>query len=116
MLQEFPSDRDTWRRLGRTLYLDRQFAESLAAYGMVLSIDPEDREAHYHRMLNLQALGRKDDATEAAKAYEKYQIDESAQALSNDFRHRDPNANLETNSVHAHELAPLPAKPKAGGS
>lgn len=116
VLQEFPEDRDTWRRLGRTYYLDQKFEASLEAYGMVLDIDPEDREAHYHRMLNFQALGRKAEAEEAAKAYEKYQIDESAQALTNDFRHKDPHANLETNAVHAHELAPLPAPPKAGGS
>lgn len=116
VLQEFPEDRDTWRRLGRTYYLDQKFEASLEAYGMALDIDPEDREAHYHRMLNFQALGRKAEAEEAAKAYEKYQIDESAQALTNDFRHKDPHANLETNAVHAHELAPLPAAPKAGGS
>lgn len=107
VLDEFPEDRDTWRRLGRTLYLDQQFAASLEAYGMVLAIDPEDREAHYHRMLNYQALGKSAEAAEAGKAYAKYQIDESAQALTNDFRHKDPHANLETNPIHAHELAPL---------
>ncbi|MSR46296.1 MAG: tetratricopeptide repeat protein [Planctomycetes bacterium] len=105
VLDEFPEDRDTWRRLGRTLYLDQKFEAALEAYRMVLAIDPEDREAHYHRMLNLQALGRKDEAAEAAKAYEKYQIDESAQAVTNDFRHQDPHSNLETNPVHAHELS-----------
>lgn len=122
VLQEFPDDRDTWRRLGRTLYLDEKFEESLAAYRMVLQIDPEDREAHYHRMLNFQALGRVTEAGEAAKAYEKYQIDESANAVSNDLRHKDPHSNLETNSIHAHELTAatsrppqLPKRPKEGG-
>ena len=103
-LEEYPNDRDSWRRLGRTLYLDQKFEESLAAYGMTLEIDPEDREAHYHRMLNLQALGRADEAAEAAKAYEKYQIDESAQGITNEFRRKDPHANLETNPIHSHEL------------
>ena len=109
VLEEFQSDRDTWRRLGRTLYLDQRFDESLAAYGETLKIDPEDREAHYHRMLNLQALGRTAEAKEAEKAYAKYQIDESAQALTNDFSNKNPYPNLETNLVHAHELARLPA-------
>ena len=107
VLDEFPEDRDTWRRLGRTLYLDQQFPPSLEAYGMVLAIDPEDREAHYHRMLNYQALGKTAEAAEAEKAYAKYQIDESAQAVTNDFRHKEPHANLETNPIHAHELVPL---------
>jgi Flp pilus assembly protein TadD len=106
VLQEFPNDRDTWRRLGRTLYLHEKFEESLAAYGKVLEIDPEDREAHYHRMLNYSALGRRGDAAEANKAYMKYMIDERAQALTNEFRHQDAHANLETNPIHAHELAP----------
>lgn len=108
VLDEFPDDRDTWRRLGRTLYLDQKFEASLEAYRTVLAIDPEDREAHYHRMLNLQALGRTAEAAEAAKAYEYYQIDESAQAVTNELRHQLPHANLETNLVHAHELAPAP--------
>lgn len=109
VLDEFPEDRDTWRRLGRTLYLDQRFEESLAAWREVLGIDPEDREAHYHRMLILRALGRAAEAKEAERAYEKYQIDESALALTNAFRHVDPHANLETNPVHAHEIARVSA-------
>jgi hypothetical protein len=115
VLQEFPSDRDTLRLLGRTYYLDQKFELSLATYMKVLVIDPEDREAHWHRMLNYQALGRTADAAEARKAFEKYEIDESAQDVTNAFRQKDLNANLETNAIHAHELAPVPAKPKSGG-
>jgi tetratricopeptide (TPR) repeat protein len=115
VLQEFPDDRDTLRLLGRTYYLDQKFELSLATYMKVLVIDPEDREAHWHRMLNYQALGRTADAAEARKAFEKYEIDESAQDVTNAFRQKDLNANLETNAVHAHELAPVPAKPKSGG-
>jgi hypothetical protein len=66
-------------------------------------------------VLNYQALGKSAEAAEARKAMEKYEIDESAQGVTNAFRVKDQNANLETNPVHAHELAPVPAKPKSGG-
>jgi tetratricopeptide (TPR) repeat protein len=111
-LQEFPQDRDTLRRLGNTYYLDQKFNESLATYLKVLAIDPEDREAHWHRVLNYQALGRKADADEARKAFDKYEIDASATAVANAFRKTDPDANREADTIHAHELSPVAAKPK----
>jgi tetratricopeptide (TPR) repeat protein len=118
VLQEFPGDRDTMRLLGRTYYLDQKFEPSLAMYLKVLAIDPEDREAHWHRVLNYQALGKTAEAAEARKAFEKYEIDESALDVTNAFRIKDKDANLETIAIHSHELAPLPApsKPKSGGS
>ncbi len=108
VLQDFPGDRDTMRLLGRTYYLDQKFEQSLAMYLKVLAIDPEDREAHWHRVLNYQALGKTAEAAEARKAFEKYEIDESAQDVTNAFRIKDKDANLETNAVHSHQLAPLP--------
>ena len=117
VLQEFPNDRDTLRLLGRTYYLHQKFEQSLATYLKVLAIDPEDLQAHWHRVQNYQALGKKAEAAEAKKALEKYEFDESAVGITNAFRLKDPYANLETNTVHAHELAPVPAnaKPKSGG-
>ena len=50
---------------------------ALDALESALSIDPEDRIAHYHVMLSLRALGRVDEAKIAEKAYEYHQIDES---------------------------------------
>ena len=58
VLTSFPDDRASWRNLGRVLYLDGRFDEALEALDQVLAIDPEDRVAHYHRMLSLRALGR----------------------------------------------------------
>lgn len=57
LAQEFPADRAAWRNLGRTLYLDRKYEEALAPFDRVVRIEPEDRIAHYHRMLILRALG-----------------------------------------------------------
>ncbi|MFO0982080.1 MAG: tetratricopeptide repeat protein [Planctomycetota bacterium] len=103
VLEYFPNDRDTWGMLGGTLFLDQQFERALAAYGNVLRIDPEDRNAHYHRMLCYRALGMEGQAKEAEIAYLKYQIDESAQEVTKEYRLRDGQAQFESQRIHVHE-------------
>jgi tetratricopeptide (TPR) repeat protein len=105
VLEDFPSDRGAWRQLGRTLYLDRRYEEALHALARVLEIDPEDRVAHYHRMLSLRALGREDEARRAEAAYERYRIDEAAQAVTRAYRAANPGVNLMAQPIHTHELA-----------
>ena len=110
VLVRFPQDRATWRNLGRVLYLDGRFAEALDAIDQVLRIDPEDRSAHYHRMLCLRSLGREAEAAAAEQAYKYYQIDESAQEVTRGYRMQHPDANQEAQSIHVHELSsPVPA-------
>ncbi|HJP30446.1 MAG TPA: tetratricopeptide repeat protein [Candidatus Latescibacteria bacterium] len=106
VLLRFPQDRATWRNLGRVLYLDGRFRQALQALDQVLHIDPEDRSAHYHRMLCLRSLGRNAEAAAAEQAYTYYQIDESAQAVTRAYRMEHPNANRETQSIHVHDLSP----------
>lgn len=116
VLEAFPGDRAAWRELSIAYYRDRRFAESLEAGAQVLAIDPEDRVAHYYRMLAFKALGRPDDAERARLAYEKYQIDESAQQFTQALRLASPADNLESQAIHAHELtlAPSPEPHLAG--
>jgi hypothetical protein len=81
----------------------------------VLAIDPEDRIAHYHRMLLYRAkaddAGTEEEkrdllhaAGEAEKAFGKYEIDESAQKWTNEFRRTRGEINLESQPVHVHPL------------
>ena len=105
VLEDFPGDRATWRNLGRTYYLDRQYEKALEAFSEVLRIDPEDRIAHYHRMLCLRALSREDEADRAAAAYAYYAIDESAQEITRSFRLKNPGANLMAQAVRTHRLS-----------
>lgn len=105
-LQRFGDDRVTWRNLGRTLYLDGRYEDALAAFGEVLRIDPEDRTAHYHRMLILKATDQLELAAAAEEAYEKYRIDESAQQLTLEHRRRNPHDNIESQPIHVHGLMP----------
>ena len=104
VLKDFPEDRAAWRNLGRVLYLDDQYEEALTAFDGVLAIDPEDRVAHYHRMLSLRALGREAEALLAERAYQYYQIDESAQELTRRYRLEHPHDNQEVIKIHVHPL------------
>jgi tetratricopeptide (TPR) repeat protein len=106
VLEDFPEDRAAWRNLGRTLYLNGRFEEALLALDQVLRIDPEDRISHYHRMLSLRALGRETEAEAAAAAYERYRIDESAQAITRAFRLANPGVNLMAQPIHTHTMIP----------
>ena len=107
VLRQFPEDRAAWRNLGRVLYLDARHEEALRALTRALRIDSEDRSAHYHRMLVLRALGREDEADAAEQAYSYYQIDESAQSVTREYRQRDADANREAQPIHAHPVSPL---------
>jgi tetratricopeptide (TPR) repeat protein len=104
VVEVFPEDRNAWRNLGRTLYLDRKPEEAVLAFDRVLEIDPEDRIAHYFRMLALRVAGRPEEAAVAEAAFEHYQIDESAQALSRAFRDANPGVNLMAQPIHTHEV------------
>ena len=70
----------------------------------VLEIDPEDRVAHYNRMLALRALGREAEADRAEAAYLYYGIDESAQEITRAYRARDPGANIMAQPIPTHRL------------
>ena len=104
VLESFPNDRAAWRQLGRTYYLDQQYGASIEAYEKALTIDPEDREAHYHLMLNYRALGEQDLATRHEAAFEFYQIDESAREVARTFRLNNPGPNLMAQDIRIHQL------------
>ena len=114
VLTQFPDDRATWRNLGRVLYLDGRFEESLEAMDRTLAIDPEDRSAHYHRMLALRGLGREGEAAVAEALYEYYQIDESAQEVTRAYRLDHAHDNLETQAIHIHKLRLGTTAPEKG--
>ncbi|MBI93190.1 MAG: hypothetical protein CME05_08250, partial [Gemmatimonadaceae bacterium] len=114
VLRQFPEDRAAWRNLGRVLYLDARHEEALRALTRALRIDSEDRSAHYHRMLVLRALGREDEADAAEQAYSYYQIDESAQSVTHEYRQRDADANREAQPIHAHPVSPLTSTSEDG--
>ena len=112
VLDAFPEDREAWFQLGRTRYLDRRYEAAVEAFDRALAIDPEHRQAHYNRMLSLRALGRDAEAALSEAAFERYRIDEAAQAITRAYRAENPGVNLMAQDIHTHELRPLGA---AGG-
>jgi len=102
VLAYFPEDRQAWQELGHTRYLDGRYDEALKAFLEVLAIDPEDRPAHYWRMLTYRALGDNEHAAEAAKAYDKYKLDDSQAEVTQRFRLERPIDNREWQTIHVH--------------
>lgn len=115
-LERYPDSRDTWSLLGRTLWENGDAEGSLKAFLEVLRIDPEDALAHHQRSLAYKrlaageknaerrdALARAGD--EAARAFEKYKLDEDAAAFTLKFRldHPDDNAMSQRIIIHAQE-------------
>jgi tetratricopeptide (TPR) repeat protein len=105
VLDQFPEDRATWGNLGRTYYLDGKYRQSIEAMTKVLAIDPEDRVAHYHIMLAARAVGDELLAANHEEAYLRYKIDESQAEVTKSYRLKNPHDNLESQSVHVHDLS-----------
>lgn len=126
VLSAFPKDRAAWREIMIVYYRDHKFEDAIAAADEVLKIDPEDRQAHLYRMQAFRAMGGHEvEATIAQAAFEKYQIDESAQQVTQAHRLQHPGDNLEFQPIHVHDLritlpggaqeaALAPASPPAG--
>jgi len=102
VLEAFPKDRDTWRRLADVRYRLNDFDASLRACLEALQIDPEDVASHYQRMLIYRALGEDNKEAAAREAFEKYRIDDNAPQLVKAWRLADPVANREIEPLHVH--------------
>jgi tetratricopeptide (TPR) repeat protein len=111
-LEEFPQDRDTLSRLAIAQRLDKDYQGCLETLDKVLAIDPEDRIAHYHRMLALRSLGDHERAAIAEKAYEKYSIDESAREWVKEYAIKNPLDQLHTQPIFLHDLTVWPSQAK----
>ena len=101
-LEVFPRDRDAWRRLGAVRYKLHRYESALQAYLKVLSIDPEDVEAHKRRLDIYRQLGREYEAAEAQKAFEKYKRDEQAEAVAKRFLLENEEINKDAQRRHVH--------------
>ncbi len=113
----YPRDRVVLNQLGRTLFLQRRYREAIDVLGAVLSVDPEDLQAHYNLMLCYQGLGHAAMARHEQALYERFKADESAQAITGPYRQLHPHDNNERQSIHEHTTWPgvlrttAPARP-----
>jgi Tfp pilus assembly protein PilF len=107
----YPRDRVVLNQLGRVLFLKRQYREALDAFTRVLTIDPEDLQAHYNLMLCYQGLGDAERVTRERTLYERFKADEASQAITGDYRQLHPDDNNERQQIHEHGTAAPARKP-----
>ncbi len=105
--EQYPRDRVVRNDLGRILFLKRQYSEAVREFEQVLTIDPEDLQAHYNLMLCYTGLGQEARAEEHQKRYLRFKADESAQAITGPYRRKNPHDNNERQAIHEHVSAPL---------
>jgi Flp pilus assembly protein TadD len=116
--RQYPRDRVTTNQLGRVLFLQRRYAEAVAALDKTLDVDPEDVQAHYNLMLCYRGLGQLDKAAREEQLFLRFKADESSQALTAKTRLLSPEDNNERQSIHDHTSGPIGhagALPAAGG-
>jgi tetratricopeptide (TPR) repeat protein len=89
-------------QIGRVLFLQRKFTDAVKAFEQVLSVDPEDLQAHYNLMVCYQGLGQPELAAREQALYERFKADESAQAITGPYRLKSPHDNNERQSIHEH--------------
>jgi tetratricopeptide (TPR) repeat protein len=101
--RQYPRDRVALNQLGRILFLKREYAEAVKALQSVLSVDPEDVQAHYNLMLAYRGLGDVPSAQREQKLFERFKADESAQSITSKPRLIKTEANNERQPIHDHE-------------
>ncbi len=105
---QYPRDRVVLGQIGRLQFLERRYDDAIATFQSLLSIDPEDLDAHYNLMLSHQGAGNQDEAARERALYERFKADESAQAITGDFRRTSPEDNNERQAVHEHRHSNTP--------
>ena len=108
----YPRDRVVVNQLGRVLFLKREYKAAIAEFQKVLTIDPEDLQAHYNLMLCYQGLGDSAKATEEQALYMRFKADESAQAITGPYRQLHADDNNERQQIHEHTTAAPPRAPE----
>jgi Flp pilus assembly protein TadD len=101
-VRQYPRDRVALNQVGRILFLQRRYANAVAALEKTLDVDPEDLQAHYNLMLCYRGLGQTEKAEREQKLFLRFKADESAQALTAKPRLLSPEDNNERQPIHDH--------------
>ena len=105
--EQYPRDRVVRNGIGRILFLQRNYAQAVKEFEYVLTIDPENLQAHYNLMLCYTGLGKEERALEHQQRYLRFKADESAQAITGPYRRQHPEDNNERQPIHEHVSVPL---------
>jgi len=107
VLAQYPRDRVALNDLGRILFLQRKYSDAVKTLQTVLTIDPEDLQAHYNLMLCYNGLGNEKVAKQHEARYMRFKADESSQAITGPYRQLHPEDNNERQAIHEHVSVPL---------
>jgi tetratricopeptide (TPR) repeat protein len=105
--RQYPRDRVVIDQVGRILFLQRHYADAVAAFKDTLTVDPEDLQAHYNLMLCYRGLGQSENAGREEKLFRRFKADESAQSLTERPRLQHPEENNERQPIHDHDALPV---------
>lgn len=117
----YPRDRVVLNQIGRVLFLKREYKEAIEWLERVLSVDPEDLQAHYNLMLCYQGTGNSEASQREEILYRRFKADESSQAITGPYRKLHPEDNNERQQIHEHgnatpsQVSPPPAKAYIAG-
>ena len=107
VIVQYPRDRVALNDLGRILFLERKYDDAVKVLESVLTIDPEDLQAHYNLMLCYNGLGNEHMAKAHQERYLRFKADEASQTITGKYRQLHPEDNNERQSIHEHESVPL---------
>ncbi len=102
-LSKYPKDRVVLNQVGRILFLQRKYKESIDALQKVCLVDPEDLQMHYTAMLAYRGLGDTAAAEREQKLFKRFKAEESSQSITGARRLLKPEENNERQNIHDHE-------------
>ena len=105
---KYPRDRVALNQIARILFLKREYVRALAALKEVSSVDPEDVQMHYTRMLCYRGLEDAKGAAREEALFRRFKADEASQAITEGRRMISPEDNNERQAIHDHESAVRP--------
>lgn len=104
---EYPRDRVVLNQMARILFLDRRYADALAALDRVAQVDPEDVQMHYTAMLAARGLGDDERAAREETLFLRFKADEASQSITAKPRLLSAEDNNERQPIHEHDTMPL---------
>jgi hypothetical protein len=102
VLETFPRERETYRRLADVLYQQDKYREALDVLDRFMKIEPEDWEAWYWAMRCYEALGDKERAAAAQAAHDRFRLDADLTHRRGPYTITDPNLHMLSQPVHVH--------------
>jgi tetratricopeptide (TPR) repeat protein len=101
--EKYPRDRVVLNQIGRLQFLKRDYRAAVSTLQRVITVDPEDLQAHYTLMLAYRGLGDNAQAGRQEKLFRRFKADESSQAITAKPRLLSPEDNNERQMIHDHE-------------